>query len=104
MNQATLYQAVADNPRFIENIQRKSRFIWLLTIVSLGYYFALLLGAAYFRPLFGTIVAGHVNLGMLFAFSQYLFAGVIAIIYANFMKKIDATMHDIVASHPAAKE
>ncbi len=104
MNQAKLYQAIADDPRFIQSMRSKSRFIFLLTVVGLGYYFALLWGAAYFRPLFGTIVVGHINFGMLFAFSQYLFAGVIALIYASFMKKTDAALHDIVAAYPAPKE
>lgn len=104
MNQAKLYQAIADDPRFIQSMRRKSRFIMLLTVAGLGFYFALLWGAAYFRPLFGTIIIGHINLGMLFAFSQYLFAGAIALIYAAFMKKTDAIVQEIVAAHPATKE
>jgi uncharacterized membrane protein (DUF485 family) len=67
-------------------------------LAFLVYYFALLIGAAYYRSLFATILFGHFNLGMVFAVSQYAFAEIIALYYAKYMKKVGLAMQQIIAS------
>lgn len=92
------YEVIAKNPQFISTIADKSRVLWILMLAFLVYYFALLIGAAYYRSLFATILFSHFNLGMVFAVSQYLFAGGIAIYYARYMKKVDLAMQQIIAA------
>ena len=67
-------------------MRRKAGMIIMLTAASLVWYFGLLFGAAYYKPLFATILTGNINFGMAFAISQYLFAAIIVVIYARFMK------------------
>jgi uncharacterized membrane protein (DUF485 family) len=82
-------------------MQAKGRVLWRLMIAFLIYYFALLIGAAYYRPLFSLMVTSNLNFGMFFALSQYLFAGAIALFYAYYMKKIDASMADVIDTQSA---
>lgn len=93
------YQAIANDPRFILQTRKKARVLWILMLAFLAYYFALLIGAAYYRNLFATILFSHFNLGMVFAVSQYVFAGAIALFYARYMQQVDASMQQIVATH-----
>lgn len=100
MSKPNIHEAIANSPQFAEVIQRKSRILWILTILSLIYYFALVIGAAYYRPTFASILFWHINFGMAFALSQYLFAGGIAFIYAHYMKQIDLSMQAILKANP----
>lgn len=100
MTKFEFYESIARNPRFSEYQQRKARVLWLLMVAFLGYYFALLIGAAYFRPLFASIVFGNMNVGMLFALSQYAFAGAVAMYYAHYMKQVDASMQEVIDAQP----
>ncbi len=63
-----------------------------LCVAFIVYYFALLIGAAYFRPDFTAKVSGRVNVGLLFAVSQYFVAGLVAWIYTRIMRKTDQAM------------
>jgi uncharacterized membrane protein (DUF485 family) len=92
------YEVIAKDPQFISTIANKSRVLWILMVAFLIYYFALLIGAAYYRSLFATILFSHFNLGMVFAISQYAFAGAIAVYYARYMKKVDLSMQQIIAA------
>jgi uncharacterized membrane protein (DUF485 family) len=100
MSKPNIHEIIAESPLFTEVIQKKSRILWILSIVSLTYYFALVVGAAYYRPAFASILFWQINFGMLFALSQYLFAGGIAFIYAHYMKKIDSSMQSILKANP----
>ncbi|MEN9866381.1 MAG: hypothetical protein RL748_1971 [Pseudomonadota bacterium] len=93
------YETIANDPGFVLASKKKTRVLWILMLAFLAYYFALLIGAAYFRSLFATILFGHFNLGMVFAVSQYFFAGAIALYYARYMQQVDASMQQIVATH-----
>lgn len=98
MHKQEEYEAIASDPRFHANIQRKGRMLWLLMLAFICYYFALLAGAAYYRPLFSELCIGKLNVGMVFALSQYAFAGGIALYYAHYMKSVDSAMHELVAA------
>ena len=75
--------AIDSDPRFQELHSKKSRFLWGLMIFSIVYYFLLPIGAGYFTDLFRIKVWGPINVGILFALSQFIVAWGIALIYAR---------------------
>lgn len=94
------YDAIANNPHFSNGIKKKAHMLWMLMAAFLTYYFILLVGAAYFRPLFAEILLGNINFGMVFAISQYVVAGAIALYYAHYMKQVDILMQNVLSAHP----
>lgn len=100
MNPQTIdWYAIAADPRFIDLHRRKSRFLWGLMAFSLVYYFLLPLGAAYTPELFSQKVWGPLNVGLLFALSEFIVAWGIAIIYSRRAnREFDALAAEIVAS------
>lgn len=76
------WAAIDADPKFQELHQKKKSFIWTLMIVSMIYYFLLPIGGGYFPGIFNVKVWGPVNVGILFALSQFLVAWIIAAIYA----------------------
>ena len=93
------YDTIINSPNFTASVKKKANMLWILMIAFLIYYFALLVGAAYFRPMFATILFGNINLGMVFAISQYAFAGAIALYYAHYMKHIDQLLQKVATAH-----
>ena len=84
MSATTINWAAIDaDPRFQTLHRKKARFLWGLMIFSVVYYFLLPIGAAYYQDLFKTQVWGPVNVGILFALSEFIAAWVIAFIYAR---------------------
>lgn len=77
------WQAIHADPRFLRLHRQKSRFLWTLMAVSIVYYLLLPLGAAWYPELFRTQVWGPVNVGILFALSEFLMAWGVAFIYAR---------------------
>ena len=77
------WRAIDNDPRFQELHRRKTRFLWGLMVFSLVYYFLLPIGAAYFQDLFKTKVWGPVNVGLLFALSEFVVAWGIAWYYSR---------------------
>ncbi|HEY5101999.1 MAG TPA: DUF485 domain-containing protein [Steroidobacteraceae bacterium] len=75
------WAAIDADPRFQELHRRKSRFLWLLMVLSVVYYFLLPIGAAYCPTLFRAQVWGPINFGILFALSQFVVAWLIAYVY-----------------------
>lgn len=83
MQKKTLNWAAIDaDPRFQKLHRTKSRFLWSLMIFSVIYYFLLPVGAAYYQDLFKIKVWGPVNVGILFALSEFVVAWGIAFIYS----------------------
>ncbi|MCC6504858.1 MAG: DUF485 domain-containing protein [Aquimonas sp.] len=77
------WAAVDADPRFRELHRRKTVFLWSLMAFSIAYYFLLPIGAAYATDLFKTKVWGPINVGLIFAWSEFLVAWGIAFIYAR---------------------
>lgn len=77
------WQALVADPRFQALHRRKTRFLWGLMIFSVLYYFLLPVGAAYFQDWFRIRIFGAVNLGILFALSEFIVAWGVAFIYAR---------------------
>ena len=77
------WSKVIADPRFQLLHRRKTRFLWGLMAFSVVYYFLLPIGAAYFQDLFKVRVWGVVNVGLLFALSEFAVAWAIAVYYSR---------------------
>jgi uncharacterized membrane protein (DUF485 family) len=77
------WDAIIRDPRFQSLHRRKSLFLWGLMAISVVYYFLLPIGAAYFQDLFKVRVWGPINVGLVFALSEFVVAWAIALIYSR---------------------
>jgi uncharacterized membrane protein (DUF485 family) len=77
------WKAIDSRPEFQELHRRKMGFLWGLMVFSLVYYFLLPIGAAYFQDIYKIKVWGPVNVGILFALSEFVVAWALAFIYAR---------------------
>jgi uncharacterized membrane protein (DUF485 family) len=77
------WDAIIRDPRFQSLHRRKSIFLWGLMALSVAYYFLLPIGAAYYQDLFKVRVWGVVNVGLLFALSEFVVAWAIALVYSR---------------------
>ncbi len=77
------WAAIGADPRFRDLRRRKSRFLGFLFAFSTLYYLLLPLGAAWLSEWFAIPVYGVVNLGILFALSQFLVAWGVAAVYTR---------------------
>lgn len=75
--------AIDADPRFQALHRKKTTFLWRLMIFSVAYYFLLPIGAAYFQELFKIKIWGPINVGILFALSEFVVAWTVAGIYAK---------------------
>jgi uncharacterized membrane protein (DUF485 family) len=82
-------KAEAD-PRFQALHSKKSAFLWGLMVFSVIYYFLLPIGAAWFTEIYKITVWGPVNVGLLFALSEFIVAWAIAWVYSNRAAQFDA--------------
>ena len=77
------WRAIAAEPRFQALHHKKSAFLWGLMVFSVVYYFLLPIGAAYFQELYKIKVWGPINVGLLFALSEFIVAWGIAFVYSR---------------------
>ena len=77
------WAAIDSDPRFQALHRKKTTFLWGLMIFSTIYYFLLPIGAAYYQDLFKIKVWGVVNVGILFALSEFVVAWTIAFVYSR---------------------
>ncbi len=77
------WNAVIADPRFQALHRRKQGFLTGLMVFSVVFYFLLPIGAAYFQDLYKVKVWGVVNVGLLFALSEFVVAWVIAFYYSR---------------------
>jgi uncharacterized membrane protein (DUF485 family) len=77
------WDAIIRDPRFQSLHRRKTVFLWGLMALSVVYYFLLPVGAAYYQDLFKIRVWGVVNVGLLFALSEFVVAWTIALVYSR---------------------
>lgn len=83
MNTAINWAAVDADPRFRQLHRRKTRMLLRLMIFSIAYYFLLPVGAAYFQDFFRMRIWGPVNVGVMFALSEFIAAWGIAFYYSR---------------------
>ena len=90
--------AIAASPKFQALVARKRRVLTGLMLFSILYYFLLPLGAAYQQDLFKQQVWGPLNVGLVFALSEFIVAWGVAIIYSRIAnREFDAMAAEIVA-------
>jgi len=77
------WNAVIADPRFQVLHRKKQGFLAGLMIFSVAFYFMLPIGAAYFQDLFKVKVWGVVNVGLLFALTQFVVAWLVAFYYSR---------------------
>ncbi|MBI3479866.1 MAG: DUF485 domain-containing protein [Nitrosomonadales bacterium] len=77
------WMAIDAHPKFQALHRKKTFFLWGLMVFSIIYYFMLPIGAAYYQDLFKTKVWGVVNVGILFALSEFVVAWTIAFVYSK---------------------
>jgi uncharacterized membrane protein (DUF485 family) len=91
------WAAIDADPRFQRLHSKKTTFLWGLMLFSVVYYFLLPIGAAYYQDLFKVQVWGPVNVGILFALSEFVVAWGIAAIYARRAnREFDALAQEII--------
>src|ERR1700760_4964256 len=80
---AVAWGSIVRAPRFVSLHRRKSAFLWGLMGFSVVWYFMLPIGAAYFQDLFRIRVWGVINIGLLFALSEFALAWIVAWVYSR---------------------
>ena len=90
--------AIVADPRFQVLHKKKQAFLAGLMIFSVFFYFLLPIGAAYFPALYSIKVWGPINVGLLFALSQFAVAWGIAFYYSwRANNEFDAMARELVA-------
>ena len=89
------WRRIEADPRFQQLHRKKSAFLWSLMAFAVVYYFALPIGAAYFTDVFRIKVWGVINVGYLFALSEFIVAWVIAFVYARKAREYDAMAEEL---------
>ena len=77
------WEAIEADPRFQALHRDKNRFLWRMMLFALIYFFCLPIASAYFQSILIIKVWGVINVGLLFALSQFIVAWCIAAIYAK---------------------
>jgi uncharacterized membrane protein (DUF485 family) len=89
--------AIVADPRFQVLHKKKQAFLAGLMIFSVFFYFLLPIGAAYFPSLYSIKVWGPINVGILFALSQFVVAWAIAFYYSwRANNEFDAMARELV--------
>lgn len=77
------WDAVEADARFQSLHRDKNKFLWRMMLFALVFFFLLPISTAYYQDVFKFKVWGVINLGLIFALSQFIVAWAIAIIYAK---------------------
>lgn len=93
------WDAVIRDERFQSLRHRKHRILWGLMAFSLAYFLLLPLGAAYYQSLFKVRLWGVVNIGLLFALSEFVIVWIIALIYSRKASQDFDRMAESLVSH-----
>jgi len=92
------WNAIVADPRFQALHRKKQGFLWGLMVFSVVYYFLLPIGAAYFQDVFKIKVWGPINVGLVFALSEFIVAWGIAFYYSRRAnREFDAMSRELAA-------
>ena len=75
------WTAIEADPRFQILHRRKARFLSALMVLSVGYFFLLPVVAAWHPEFFRIRVIGAINVGIVFALSEFAMAWLVAALY-----------------------
>ncbi|MGE3623579.1 MAG: DUF485 domain-containing protein [Bdellovibrionales bacterium] len=89
------WHSLASDPRFKELQRRKSGYLKRLFVFGIAYYFMLPVGAAWLTDIFRVQLWGPINIGLIFALSQFAVAWGIAWCYAKKAGTFDASAEAI---------
>ena len=95
MNQPD-WRRVEASPDFRELISARKRFILPAFLFFCAYYFTLPILAGWFPSLMKIKVFGPVNLGYLFALSQFFMAWTVAVLYLRAAARFDRMANDVL--------
>src|SRR5437773_12082452 len=95
------WASIDSDPRFRELHDHKTRFLCGLMALPVVYYLLLPIGAAYSADLHEVKVWGPINVGLLFALSQFLVAWGIAYFYARRASQFDEMAEQIARAADA---
>ena len=90
------WAAIEAAPEFRALIAAKRRFIVPATVFFIVYYFALPLLVGYVPDIMSRDVVGEINLGYLFALSQFAMAWAVMALYVRRARDFDAREREIV--------
>jgi uncharacterized membrane protein (DUF485 family) len=91
------WAAIDADPRFQLLHTKKVRFLMSLMIFSVCFYFLLPIGAAYFPELFRVKLWGPLNVGIVFALTEFVVAWVIAFYYSRRAnREFDAMARELI--------
>ena len=90
------WAAIDSDPRFQRLHTKKTAFLMGMMVFSLIYYFLLPIGAAYFTDVFKQKVFGPVNVGLLFALSEFVVAWGLAFYYSVKEQEFDSMAQELV--------
>jgi uncharacterized membrane protein (DUF485 family) len=91
------WSAIDADPRFQRLHSAKTRFLFGLMIFSIVYYFLLPIGAAYFPQIFQIKLWGPINVGLVFALSEFVVAWGVAFIYSRRAnREFDAMARELI--------
>ncbi|MBW3628208.1 MAG: DUF485 domain-containing protein [Gemmatimonadetes bacterium] len=88
---------VENNPEFRALVHAKRGFIFPATAFFIVYYFALPILVGYWPEAMSRDVVGEVNVGYLFALSQFVMAWIIMAMYVKRAKVFDGMVDRLVA-------
>jgi uncharacterized membrane protein (DUF485 family) len=98
------WNAVINDPRFQALHRKKQGFLTGLMIFAVVFYFLLPIGAAYFQDLYKIKVWGVVNVGLLFALTQFIVAWGVAFYYSRRAgSEFDRLAREIAADYEKGK-
>lgn len=94
-----VWQAL-DQSEALARIKREKNTLSLtLLLIAAMYYATLLLGPTTLKAFFSLPLAGELNIGTVFAISQYPFCGLLAWIYLRKMRSIDLQVESLVKQY-----
>lgn len=82
MQRNDIYTRIRNNPKFMELVEKRKRFAWLLSLIILTAYYSFILTIAFFPTVLGTPIAeGMVTtlgipIGMFIIFLSFLLTGI----------------------------
>jgi len=83
----SVYEQVQASPEFRALRRRLRRFVFPMSALILGWYFAYVLLASYAKPFMATKLAGNITVGLVLGLLQFVSTFVITTLYVRFARR-----------------